>query len=833
MKHFPLLEYAIIAIVGVLYFCLLAPLPTNSGSTQNDGLNLKPLSSLISDLSIRPDALEHERLTGSILPIKFGLESYGRIPAWNPFLSNGVPLLNNPFNYMFNPFHSLPILLLGGIQGSKLALFITLLVSGYGMWALGYVIGLGGIARVSIAVLYMLNGSLIAKFGAGHFQLANSLTWPPLVFAALCWTMRSKNRFAPLAAGISFALLFYAGNLYYVLHTLVCCMVIIMAHIIRRREGGWQIQRDRVRRAAMAGLFGFGLSALQFFPVWQTRDFVTHQRQIINADGTLQASYDLSQSFINLITPWTQWTNLQQPEFSGLIGAVDYAYIGVFVFLLIIVAGVLAALRPAWVRQYLSSKQGVAIVIIVAPMLAILMMIWAGGQLPPFTWLYSRIPLLAEFRYVGRALAFAGLWWIVLGGVAVDFLWSKGRDPIHISPTFAAYDRLRLLRAAGLAGVVWVYLLIYSLAPLPTRLDMTLRNLQWWQRLDGIRFMTVAQAVEALVVLVVITLIIDSLLLVIEWVIFGRLRPARVDSSGIRWSAVFSRVLCLPLLVILSIGIWDVMKSNAAAIQFVQVNDSFDNIYEVIHGLETGTAFPAVKLPFTARSFSAYESQIRNWGVNEGWLPAAPPGLLADGQTISNLPRWGLIVRDKQGAIPVERDVQFLDESGYYLHGCYQAGALTATECTSRPHGVMLYENSLALPYAFVITGEQLVNQPNTVNGAVVQAVDVISHQMDSITLKASASDDADYWLVVQESNFPGWRAAVDGVELPISTVQTGYKDEQQLGLMAVRAATGEHTYTFHFEAPGLRTGIIVFWVTVITSLIYLYWGRRAKSKLA
>lgn len=827
MKRFPLLELTLIAFISALYFGLLAPAQTINNFDQPDGLNLQPLARLISDSSIRPDALEHERLTGGILPIKIGLEGYGRISTWNPYLGDGVPLLNNPFNYVFNPFHSLPILVLGGVQGSKLAMFITFVIAGYSMWALGYVIRLGSVARVAVAVLYMLNGSLIAKFGAGHFQLANSLAWPPLVFACLWWTLRSKNCFAPLAVGMAFALLLYAGNIYYVLHMLVCCVVIVVAQLFGQHGGRWQIHHDRLWRAAIAGVFAFGLSALQFFPVWQTRDFVTHQRQIINPDGTLQASYDLSQAFTNLTTPWQHWTTLQQPALTGLIGAVDYAYVGIFLFILITIAVALAALRPVWLRQYLYEKRGMGAIVFIAAVIVLLMMLWGGGQFPPIVWLYTRIPLLTEFRYIGRALAFAGLWWVVLGGVAIDFLWKPMRQHISIPPQFAAYDRLRLLRAVGLAGLVWLYLLIYSLAPLPTRLTMTFRNLQWWQRLDGLRFTSVLQAVEGLFILVLAGIMIDSVLLLLEQVILVRLLPARLDKFGLTWRGLLSRMLRLPLLVVILIGTWDVMRSNVPAMQFIQVNDPFSTIFKVIHEIDAETPFPAVKLPFTARSFSAYESQIRNWGLNEGWLPAALPGLLKNGQVISNLPHWGVIVRDEQGNIPVEGDLQFLEEAGYQLRGCYQPGTPTASDCLNLPNETALYEYPLALPYAFVISREQLTNQLDSVNASSVLTVTVISHRFDTVIIRATVADNTSVLLIVQENNFPGWRAEVDGNELPISSVQTGYKDEQQLGLMAVPALPGEHTYTLRFEPPGFTAGLIVFSMTVIGGMVYVYQGRR------
>ncbi|MEZ4670442.1 MAG: YfhO family protein [Anaerolineae bacterium] len=829
MKRSVLLEWLIIAGVGLLYWSLLAPSPTNILSTVNDALRWEPLTQLTTDSTVRPDALEQERLAGSILPIKVGLERFGQIPAWNPLLANGVPLINNPFNYLFNPFHSLPVLIWGGVQGSKLVMLLTFIIAGWGMWTLGYAIGFVSAARVMMALFYMLNGSLSAKFGAGHFQLANSLAWPPFVFAGLWWTLHSEKRTAPIMVGIAFALLFYAGNIYYVLHTLVCCGVLAAVHVINRREGRWRLGNAGLGRIVTAGLFAFGLSALQFFPVWQTREFVTHQQQVINPDGRLEANYDLQQSFANLTIAWPEWSASQQISAGALLGAVDYAYIGLTPFAFMLAALLLALVRREWVRSYFAERRGLAGLVITASLLAVAMMVWSGGQFAPLTWSYAHIPLLAEFRYVGRALAFADLWWIVAGGIALDFLWTVSRERFKQTTILKATKNVRTVRAVGLALAVWVYLLVYSAADVETRLNMTLRNLQWWQRLDGLRFTTLAQAVEGLFILVGVMLVVDMVLLLIEQLLMRRIVRQRWSRGRYTGGRLASRGVHTLLRLVVLAGVWDVMRSNAATIHFVEVGDPYANVFPVIHELDSGTPYPAVKLPFSGRDYSPYEHLIRNWGTNEGWLPAAATGILSDQQHISNLPRWGVIVRDRQGNIPTVGDLQFLQESGYELRGCFLPDRTDIGLCQNRPNEVALYEYPLALPYAFTVANTQLIEHPAELNAQTVQAGMVVHQEMDRISIQAQAEDRAQ-WLVVQEANFPGWQAQVDGQDVPLSTVQTGYKDEQTLGLIAVQAQAGEHTYTFRFEPPGFKTGVVVFVFTVMAGLGYVLIGRKRNS---
>jgi hypothetical protein len=287
-----LFELAAITLLAILFICLSVPAPENYVP---DGLETASVQRALFDPLYRQSGLEHERLAGVLLPIKIGLQRYGHIPMWNPYSSIGEPVINNAFSYLFNPFHSLPVLLPDSFaQGTKIATFIALLIAGYNMWALACIIGVGPVGRMVAGALYLMNGSIAGKFYAGHFQLALSLAWPPLVLAALWWTLRSKNRLAPVAFALAFALLFFAGNIYYVLHTLICAALIIAVHLLERkpptvsddntgtthyrlfRNQNFAIRWDRLRRVGIAFAFAFGLAAIQFFPVWLTRDYVNH-----------------------------------------------------------------------------------------------------------------------------------------------------------------------------------------------------------------------------------------------------------------------------------------------------------------------------------------------------------------------------------------------------------------------------------------------------------------------------------------------------------------------------------------------------------------------------
>jgi membrane protease YdiL (CAAX protease family) len=108
--------------------------------------------------------------------------------------------------------------------------------------------------------------------------------------------------------GVAFALLFFSGNIYYTLHTILCCTIIVIATAISRDNGRWQIAWSKLRRVAIGGLLGLGLVMIQFLPVWTVRDYVSHKTVTFDSTtGAIEEQYDLGTGMSNLITPWESW----------------------------------------------------------------------------------------------------------------------------------------------------------------------------------------------------------------------------------------------------------------------------------------------------------------------------------------------------------------------------------------------------------------------------------------------------------------------------------------------------------------------------------------------
>jgi hypothetical protein len=811
-----LVELAAIVLIGLLYLARAVP---ENPYVQPRSLDLSALVDTWTNPDIRPTGIEQERLAGVLLPVEIGLQRYGRIPMWNPYIGTGEPTINNPFSYLFNPFHSLLVLLLGGVQGGKLATVLALLLAGWNAWALAWAAGAGGVGRVLTSALYLLSGSIAGKFNAGHFQLAMSLAWPPLVLTGMLWTLRGKSRLAPVIAGAAFALLFFAGNIYYTLHTLVCCAVLVAAYSVFRSGGRWGVRKDRLRRVALAGVFALGLSALQFVPVWAVRSFIKHDAQVVDA-GSLSGSYSLLQAFRNLTTPWKDWRVF---ESEGLLTPVDYGYIGAGVFALM-----LAGMPFLWRDQ---NKRKI---MLLAFGLALLMMVWASGQNPLLEWLYARLPLLAEFRYVGRALAVAALWWALLAGLAADALWRAARD---LQGAHRLVSRGRITRALLAALCLWAYFVYYSLSSTSIRQGMVFYNYVLLNRLDALRFTTVGQAVGALFALLPAALLLDTLLLALEqgalWLYRKRRRiepgiaaPIH-EGTGLR--SILASLLRAGVLGAAVLVLRSPLEVNSPLFSYARPEGTFAALYPLMQE----TPFPSATFPHSELTFEMLEAGVRDWGLNEGWRPGAPPGIIpAASGNLVNLPRWA-VVSTLFGDIPRQYIQGFVDKYGYLRRACLPS-------CKGDPP-FTLYELPDALPYAYIAKGDDLVLHPAELKREHVTPAEVVSHEMDRIQIRASMpasrsvtlqlASAEPYYLVVSETNFPGWSAAVDSQPVSIVTAETNHTEQSYSGLIAVPLEPGDHLITLNYEAPGLRTGILLFLLTCAGIVAYLLWTALAKTR--
>ncbi|MFN8371979.1 MAG: hypothetical protein U0694_03765 [Anaerolineae bacterium] len=695
--------------------------------------------------------IEYERLSGVIIPIEIGLERYAHLPTWNPYMSTGIPTFGDAFNYFFNPFSSLPPLLLGAVQGTKVAMAVALLIAAWSAWALAKSMGIGAVGRVTAGALYMASGGIAGKFNPGHVQLAISLCWVPLVLAGLWWTLRTRSRYAPVFMAVAFALLFYSGNIYYTLHTLVCAVFITLLHLADHKDGHWIPRLDRLRRVVIAGAFGFGLAALQFMPVWTVRDNVYHYE-----NPELSGRYSLEVAALNYIYPYPAWGIFERPDVANpvLLVGVDYSYIGLVPFLLIGMGA--AAMFSERARRRMSTRAvGAALV------LAIAMLIWGAGQSSVIQWLYAHVELLSEFRYVGRAHAIAALWFIMLAGFALDALWHLFAANEH----FAAYSRTRIVRVLALGVILWGLYTFYSAHDDAGRLALVGSNYTLFYALDGTHFMSMQDAANGLWFVVLAFPLADTLLLLLT----HGIRRAWARRMGLSLRLYAVRLLQIGLLFLACVGFADEFNSNSGLYWYAQRFADYLSLYQHIRAVDPNNPFPDLNEPETQMTmFQSYYNEVRNRGLNEGWTPLAIQGTfrLGEGLASNELARWIItFAYDSPNVIDYEYQVQqcIRGEDGSDL----APNPLVDCNFYGEVPGA-LYVRPTALPYAFIAPSHMLIERADELTPQNIGNPLSIQHQQDTITVRAETPlppEDGltpdgmpDYYLIVQETNFPAGR---------------------------------------------------------------------------
>jgi len=126
---------------------------------------------------------EHNESATLPLLAEIGLSRYGEIPLWNPYMLTGFPHVGDFVNHFWNPVSTIPIMLLGGINGMKASIFLTFIIAGLGQWLFAYVMGLRRTFRLWSAVLFMISGGLALLWRVGWYELLVGAAWFPWCFA--------------------------------------------------------------------------------------------------------------------------------------------------------------------------------------------------------------------------------------------------------------------------------------------------------------------------------------------------------------------------------------------------------------------------------------------------------------------------------------------------------------------------------------------------------------------------------------------------------------------------------------------------------------------------
>ncbi len=221
------------------------------------------------------------------------------------------------------------------------------------------------------------------------------------------------RRWPPVLTAVAFTLMFWAGNIWYTLPMLLSMGLLALAHLVHPRARTWPARLDwpALRRLALAAALTLGLSAVTFLPIWLQRGHIGGHPDVVSGGEVADLRAVIRQFYDG---------SLQQYLDGTAPGAVQFYYSFItppwFVLLLFVVV------PPIWPFLHRPGmREGWRVWLPAALMIGICTL-WGAGGNPAIIWLYQHVPLLGQWRFVGRALAVASFWIGVLLAMRADAL---------------------------------------------------------------------------------------------------------------------------------------------------------------------------------------------------------------------------------------------------------------------------------------------------------------------------------------------------------------------------------------------------------------------------
>ncbi len=363
---------------------------------------------------------EYQAHVGSVVPFIQWIKEGAEFPLWNPILENGRSLIADPLIFAFNPFATIPMIVWGVINGTKIAVALNFFIAALGVWMIGKLLNFEMPTRLWTSLLYAFSGALSAHLNIGQIQLTFALGWLPWSIAAVLWVVKSRGYTPIVFASVAQAIFFFAGNLYYQVYGVVCLALIIIVFLIEVKP--LRLNLDVLRRTFLLGLLSIGLTAIQLFTFISTRSEIRNFGGYAPNEEQFLGSQTPVNALLNYVIADRDFINSSMLDRVPYLQE-SYRYIGVtpFLFLLLLI--------PAAERG--RRREIIALALCFALMLA-----WVAVRYNFIKDIYHAVPLLAQFRFPGRALSVGALFLILLGGFGLDQLWRwlqtiQGQVAIH------------------------------------------------------------------------------------------------------------------------------------------------------------------------------------------------------------------------------------------------------------------------------------------------------------------------------------------------------------------------------------------------------------------
>ena len=142
------------------------------------------------------------------------LPKCGTCVFWNGLLNGGMPAFADLLGAVLHPLVILTTLAWGVINGSKIIIIVTLIMSGFSMWWFAKELGVRRLSRIWISLFGVAGGYLIGRLESGNIVLALSVASASLLFPMVLRLAKQPTNRSVAALAILMALTWLSGEGY-------------------------------------------------------------------------------------------------------------------------------------------------------------------------------------------------------------------------------------------------------------------------------------------------------------------------------------------------------------------------------------------------------------------------------------------------------------------------------------------------------------------------------------------------------------------------------------------------------------------------------------------
>ena len=733
----------------------------------------------------------------------------GSLPLWNPYAFSGIPLIGDGQTAMFYPPNWLFFLFPGALALSY-AVLLQFSIAGVGMYLCARHFGLSALPALIAALSYMFSGFLTARIV--HLSIMSGAALVPLLvwLADRALTLRTPRAFVAAAAGA--ALHAFSGHPQIPVYT---ALGLGLLALVRAAESGrWRFFLMLPLRLVGIYLFGYAMAAIQLAP-WIELGLASPRAAGATFEFVMGTGAH-GPDWLLFLFPFL-YGQIEPHLFGnvpmGISAAVraweHSAYVGILPLALAPLG--VALLLARTLRRQFDTRWYTLLWLL---LLALAGVIIGAGKYSPLAGLVYATPVLGKLRDVERALvlvsfalalfaAFGLQWLIEWRSMGARLVAGLSAALIVVAPAFWVWF-------AGRHGGGKI------LGVEPTNLHHLLES-----RPSAYVPLALALASGALLVFWALrrpgprTLALAALLLLADMGVYAAsYQPLMNAAQFERQPAVLSALQSggQPFRKATFLSGSNDMTPGAA-------QETLAVSWAMAFGVEDINGFNSLQ----PRRYTDYLYGPQVGDVSYGYL-GKPALLQANSPILSSLNVRYLLVPVDMTQPPI----------GPQFRQVY------------RSREVRVFENTLVWPRAFFTGSARSENDPAVVLSAVTapgfdarQASLVegalptdlaagpgvssasVSNQAPN-RLEIAASTDAPRLLVVSEMFFGGWRATIDGAEVPI--LRTNYL------FRGVVVPTGAHTVVFEYRPLSVELGLAATLAALAIALVVWWRGGRARD---